>query len=137
MWCSCASSSSRSISPERGTEPWASSGLTGSPSKSSITVGIAAEERAAIGDPPIGHGLLGALIRDANPLRIPDIAADPRSVGFPPHHPPMRSLLGAPIAGRGRVFGNIYLTDKRGVEAFDDEDQRVLVILATQAAVAV
>jgi len=102
-----------------------------------ITVGITAEERAAIGDPPIGHGLLGALIRDAHPLRIPDIAADARSVGFPPHHPPMRSLLGAPIAGRGRVFGNIYLTDKRGVDAFDDEDERVLVILATQAAVAV
>jgi len=102
-----------------------------------ITVGITAEERAAIGDPPIGHGLLGALIRDTHPLRIPDIAADRRSVGFPPHHPPMRSLLGAPIAGRGKVFGNIYLTDKRGAEAFDDEDERVLVILATQAAVAV
>ncbi|MDP9299336.1 MAG: GAF domain-containing sensor histidine kinase [Actinomycetota bacterium] len=102
-----------------------------------ITVGITPEERAAIGDPPIGHGLLGALIRDAKPLRIPDIAADPRSVGFPPHHPPMRSLLGAPIAGRGRVFGNIYLTDKHGAEAFDEEDERVLVILATQAAVAV
>ena len=102
-----------------------------------ITVGITAEERAAIGDPPIGHGLLGALIRDAAPLRIPDIAADPRSVGFPQHHPPMHSLLGAPIAGRGRIFGNIYLTDKRGAEAFDDEDERVLVILATQAAVAV
>jgi signal transduction histidine kinase len=102
-----------------------------------ITVGITAEDRAAIGDPPIGHGLLGALIRDAHPLRISDIAADPRSVGFPPHHPPMHSLLGAPIAGRGRVFGNIYLTDKRGAEAFDDEDERVLVILATQAAVAV
>ncbi len=102
-----------------------------------ITVGITAEERAAIGDPPIGHGLLGALIRDAHPLRIPDITADSRSVGFPPHHPPMRSLLGAPIAGRGRVFGNIYLTDKRGSEAFADEDERVLVILATQAAVAV
>jgi signal transduction histidine kinase len=102
-----------------------------------ITVGITTEERAAIGDPPTGHGLLGALIRDAHPLRIPDIAADPRSVGFPPHHPPMHSLLGAPIAGRGRVFGNIYLTDKRRAEAFDGEDERVLVILATQAAVAV
>jgi signal transduction histidine kinase len=100
-------------------------------------VGITPEERAALGDPPTGHGLLGALIREGRPLRIPDISADPRSVGFPPNHPPMTSLLGAPVTGRGRVFGNIYLTDKRGAEAFDDEDERVLVVLATQAAIAV
>ncbi|MCD6021806.1 MAG: sensor signal transduction histidine kinase [Actinomycetia bacterium] len=102
-----------------------------------ITVGITPEERAALGDPPTGHGLLGALITEARPLRIPDISADHRSVGFPPNHPPMKSLLGAPIAGRGRVFGNIYLTDKEGAETFDDEDERVLVVLATQAAIAV
>ena len=102
-----------------------------------IVVGITDEQRAALGDPPTGHGLLGALIRDAKPLRIPDISADPRSVGFPPHHPPMTSLLGAPIAGRGRVFGNIYLTDKQDADAFDEEDERVLIVLATQAAVAV
>ncbi len=102
-----------------------------------ITVGITDEERAALGDPPIGHGLLGALIRDARPIRIPDIAADPRSVGFPPHHPPMRSLLGVPIAGRGKTFGNVYLTDKQGAEAFDEEDERVLLVLAAQAAIAV
>ena len=102
-----------------------------------ITVGITAEQRAALGDPPTGHGLLGALIRDAVPLRIPDIGADPRSVGFPPNHPPMTSLLGAPILGRGRVFGNIYLTDKQETDAFDEDDERVLVVLAAQAAVAV
>ena len=102
-----------------------------------VTVGVTDEERAAIGDPPVGHGLLGALITEARPMRLPDIAADPRSVGFPPNHPPMRSLLGAPVAGRGRVFGNIYLTEKQGAEAFDDEDERVLLVLATQAAVAV
>jgi signal transduction histidine kinase len=102
-----------------------------------ITVGITAEERAALGDPPTGHGLLGALIREARPLRIPDIGADPRSVGFPPNHPPMKSLLGAPVTGRGEVFGNIYLTDKQDADAFDEEDERVLVVLATQAAVAV
>jgi signal transduction histidine kinase len=102
-----------------------------------ITVGITVEERAALGDPPTGHGLLGALIREARPLRVPDIGADPRSVGFPPNHPPMKSLLGAPITGRGKVFGNIYLTDKHDADAFDDEDERVLVVLATQAAVAV
>jgi signal transduction histidine kinase len=102
-----------------------------------VTVGITADERAALGDPPTGHGLLGALIREAHPLRIPDISADPRSVGFPPNHPPMTSLLGAPVTGRGRVFGNIYLTDKQDADAFDEEDERVLVVLATQAAVAV
>jgi signal transduction histidine kinase len=102
-----------------------------------ITVGITAEQRTALGDPPTGHGLLGALIREARPLRIPDIGADSRSVGFPPNHPPMKSLLGAPITGRGKVFGNIYLTDKQDAEAFDEEDERVLVVLATQAAVAV
>ena len=102
-----------------------------------ITVGITPQERAALGDPPVGHGLLGALIHEAEPLRIPDIGADPRSVGFPPNHPPMTSLLGVRISGRGTVFGNIYLTDKQGAEMFDEEDERVLVVLATQAAVAV
>lgn len=102
-----------------------------------VTVGITPEERAAIGPPPTGHGLLGALITDARPMRIPNISADPRSVGFPPHHPPMTSLLGAPVTGRGTVFGNIYLTDKQTADAFDEEDERVLVVLATQAAIAV
>jgi len=102
-----------------------------------ITVGITPEQRAALGDPPTGHGLLGALTREERPLRIPDISADPRSVGFPPNHPPMTSLLGARIIGRGTVFGNIYLTDKQGPEMFDEEDERVLVVLATQAAIAV
>ena len=102
-----------------------------------ITVGITAEERTALGEPPRGHGLLGALIRDARPLRIPEISSDARSVGFPPNHPKMTSLLGAPIAGRGRVFGNVYLTDKQSADAFDEEDERVLLVLATQAAIAV
>ena len=102
-----------------------------------VTVGVTDEERAAIGDPPVGHGLLGVIITEARPMRLPDISADPRSVGFPLNHPPMRSLLGAPVAGRGRVFGNIYLTEKQGADAFDDEDERVLLVLATQAAVAV
>jgi signal transduction histidine kinase len=102
-----------------------------------ITVGITPEQRSALGDPPTGHGLLGALTREERPLRIADIGSDPRSVGFPPNHPPMTSLLGARIIGRGTVFGNIYLTDKQGAEMFDEEDERVLVVLATQAAIAV
>lgn len=102
-----------------------------------ITEGVTSQERAAIGDPPAGHGLLGLLITEGRPLRIDDITADPRSVGFPPNHPPMHTLLGAPVMARGRIFGNIYLTDKRGALAFTEEDQRALEVLATQAGVAV
>ncbi|HEY7659289.1 MAG TPA: GAF domain-containing sensor histidine kinase [Actinomycetota bacterium] len=102
-----------------------------------LTVGITPEERAAIGDPPQGHGILGLLITDPRPLRLDDIEADPRSVGFPPNHPVMRTLLGLPVMARGRVFGNVYLTEKRDGAAFDDEDQRALEVLAAQAAVAI
>ena len=77
-----------------------------------ITVGITPQERAALGDPPVGHGLLGALIHEAEPLRIPDIGADPRSVGFPANHPPMRSFLGVPIRTRDHAFGNLYQIGK-------------------------
>ncbi len=102
-----------------------------------ITVGVTPEERAAIGDPPVGHGVLGLLIEEVGPLRLPDIGADPRSVGFPPNHPPMRSFLGAPVVARGRVFGNIYLTEKRDAPEFTEEDEAALIVLATQAGVAV
>ncbi|HXF72228.1 MAG TPA: GAF domain-containing protein, partial [Actinomycetota bacterium] len=102
-----------------------------------ITTGITEEERARIGDPPVGRGILGALIRERKVLRIDDLSKDPRSVGFPPNHPVMRSFLGAPVMARGRVFGNIYLTEKRGAPAFTEEDERALEVLATQAGVAV
>jgi len=102
-----------------------------------ITVGVTAEERAAIGDPPVGHGVLGVLIDEAGPLRLPDIGNDPRSVGFPANHPPMRSFLGAPVVARGRVFGNIYLTEKKGAPEFSESDQDALVVLAAQAGIAI
>ena len=102
-----------------------------------ITVGITDEQRHRIGDLPVGRGLLGLLIQDARPVRIANIAEDPNSVGFPPNHPPMRSFLGAPVKARGRVFGNLYLTEKQGAAEFDEEDERALVVLATQAGVAV
>ncbi|MGZ6545751.1 MAG: GAF domain-containing sensor histidine kinase [Actinomycetota bacterium] len=102
-----------------------------------ITEGVTPEERAAIGDLPTGHGMLGLLITEAHPMRIDDISADPRSVGFPPNHPPMHSLLGAPIRGRGKVFGNIYVTEKQGAGAFSEPDERALAVLATQAGVAI
>jgi signal transduction histidine kinase len=102
-----------------------------------ITTGVSDAERAAIGHIPVGRGILGVLIDDARPLRLADIAGDPRSVGFPPNHPPMRSFLGAPVTARGQVFGNIYLTEKQGAAEFDDDDERAVVVLASQAGVAI
>jgi len=102
-----------------------------------ITVGVTAEQRAAIGDPPTGGGILGVLIHDAHPLRLDDLSQDPRSVGFPPNHPPMRSFLGAPVKARGTVFGNLYLTEKQGADAFDADDEAAIEVLATQAGVAI
>ncbi|MEX2031770.1 MAG: GAF domain-containing sensor histidine kinase [Dehalococcoidia bacterium] len=102
-----------------------------------IAHGIDAETHAAIGDLPRGRGILGVLIRDAAPLRLHDLAEDPRSVGFPPNHPPMRTFLGVPILLRGVAYGNLYLTEKDGEEDFTDEDQEVVAVLAGQAAVAI
>jgi signal transduction histidine kinase len=102
-----------------------------------ITTGVTEGERRAIGHPPIGRGILGALIVEGHPLRITEIARDPRSVGFPPNHPPMHSFLGAPVKARGKIFGNIYLTEKQGADRFDEHDEAALVVLAAQAGVAV
>jgi signal transduction histidine kinase len=102
-----------------------------------ITTGISDADRERIGDPPTGHGILGLLIERQQPIRLPDLTADPRSYGFPPNHPPMRSFLGAPVRALGLVFGNIYLTDKQGADAFSDDDEAALVVLATQAGVAI
>jgi len=102
-----------------------------------ITTGVTAEERAAIGHIPVGRGILGVLIDDARPLRLHDLAEDNRSVGFPPNHPPMRSFLGVPVTARGRVYGNLYLTEKDGGRDFDADDERALTLLAAQAGVAI
>jgi signal transduction histidine kinase len=102
-----------------------------------ITRGVTDEERAAIGHLPVGHGILGLLIQERRPMRIPEISADPRSAGFPPNHPPMHSFLGAPVTALGQIFGNIYLTEKQGAPEFTDDDEAALVVLATQAGVAI
>jgi signal transduction histidine kinase len=101
-----------------------------------VTVGVSPKERAAIGDPPVGRGILGALITDPRPLRLTDLADDARSAGFPPSHPPMRSFLGVPVVAGEAVFGNLYLTDK-AAGAFTAEDERLIVTLAAHAGVAV
>jgi signal transduction histidine kinase len=102
-----------------------------------VTFGMDEETQTAIGDPPHGRGILGVLIRDAVPLRLHDIGQDPRSVGFPPGHPPMSTFLGVPILLRGVAFGNLYLTEKEGAGDFTEEDEEVALLLASQAAVAV
>jgi signal transduction histidine kinase len=102
-----------------------------------VTHGVDDDLRAAIGDPPHGRGILGALITDARPLRLHAIAPDPRSVGFPPNHPPMSTFLGVPVLLRGVAYGNLYLTEKAGGADFTDADQELVELLAAQAAVAI
>ncbi|GGX88562.1 sensor histidine kinase [Streptomyces minutiscleroticus] len=102
-----------------------------------LTVGLDDEQRARIGDLPSGHGILGELIRHPEPLRLSELSEHPASYGVPQHHPPMHSFLGVPIRVRDRVFGNLYLTEKRGAAEFDAEDEAVLSTLAVAAGVAV
>lgn len=102
-----------------------------------FTAGIDEETRSAIGDVPSGRGILGVLIREARPLRLRDIAEDPRSVGFPRNHPPMRSFLGVPIVLRGVAYGNLYLTEKADGAEFSAADEELTQLLAAQAAVAI
>jgi signal transduction histidine kinase len=101
-----------------------------------IHVGISDELAARMGRLPEGKGVLGQLITEPHPLRIPDLREHPSSVGFPPHHPPMRSFLGVPVLVRGRVFGNLYMTEKQHGE-FTLEDEAVLTALAGAAGIAI
>jgi signal transduction histidine kinase len=101
------------------------------------TVGVTEGEIARIGNYPEGHGILGELIRHPEPLRLSKISEHPASYGFPPHHPPMNTFLGVPIRVRGQVFGNLYLTEKRGGAQFDEDDESVLATLAVAAGVAI
>ena len=102
-----------------------------------VTTGIDAETTRTIGDLPRGRGVLGVLISEAAPLRLHDLGQDPRSVGFPAGHPPMRTFLGVPILLRGVAYGNLYLTEKADGEDFTEEDQEVVTLLAAQAGVAI
>ncbi|MFJ6934410.1 GAF domain-containing protein [Streptomyces sp. NPDC101132] len=102
-----------------------------------LPVGISDGLRAQIGDLPSGHGILGELIRHPEPLRLSELSEHPASYGFPAHHPPMHSFLGVPIRVREDVFGNLYLTEKRGGADFDEEDEAVLSTLAVAAGIAI
>ncbi len=112
-----------------------------------ITSGISEAKRAEMGKPPQGFGLLGMLIREARPIRVRNIGEHPRSYGFPPNHPPMTTLMGVPIISKGKVIGDIYLTDKQSSHnkpgkpskpiPFTQMDQEILQMFATQAAIAI
>ncbi|MDW5330410.1 GAF domain-containing protein [Plantactinospora sp. KLBMP9567] len=100
-----------------------------------ITHGIDARTRARIGDLPHGRGVLGLLIAEPRPVRMPDITQHPQSYGFPPNHPPMHSFLGVPVRIRDQVFGNLYLAEKQGATEFTDDDEEIVVALAAAAGV--
>jgi signal transduction histidine kinase len=103
-----------------------------------LTCGVGDEVARRIGRPPDGHqGLLGALIHDPVVMRLADLTEDPRSCGFPPGHPPMRSFLGVPIRVHGEIFGNLYLAEKRDGAEFTDDDVHMVRVLATEAGIAI
>ncbi|UQI48746.1 GAF domain-containing protein [Streptomyces sp. HU2014] len=102
-----------------------------------LTVGMSEELEARIGRTPCGRGILGELIRNPVPLRLTDLSRHPHSYGFPSNHPPMRTFLGVPVRVRDEVFGNLYLTEKRGGAAFDEDDEAVLTTLSIAAGVAI
>ncbi|MBF8261972.1 MAG: putative Histidine kinase, partial [candidate division NC10 bacterium] len=101
-----------------------------------ITAGIDEKTKRAIGPLPVGKGILGVLVHEARPLRLKDLMKDARAHGFPPNHPPMRSFLGVPVVSKGKVLGNLYLTEKQGAEEFGERDKALAVTLAAQAAIA-
>ena len=101
-----------------------------------LTSGVDAETHRAIGDLPRGRGVLGVLIDDPRPLRLPDVGAHPRSYGFPAGHPEMGSFLGVPIVIRGEAWGNLYLTEKPD-EEFGEADEEIIVVLSDWAAIAI
>ncbi|MGH3648547.1 MAG: GAF domain-containing protein [Micromonosporaceae bacterium] len=101
------------------------------------TQGLTAEQRRRIGDLPRGHGILGLLIEEPNPIRLPDLSKHPQSYGFPSNHPPMHSFLGVPVRIREQVFGNLYLTETLGAPNFTDDDEEITMALAAAAGVAI
>lgn len=98
-----------------------------------VTTGLSDQERQRIGDLPRGHGILGLLIDEPEPIRLHAISDHPKSSGFPAHHPPMTTFLGVPVRIRGTVFGNLYLTEKSGGGDFTPEDEQLVEALARAA----
>jgi signal transduction histidine kinase len=112
-------------------------GPDGKSLESFTTYGIDPELEGTIGLPPRGHGILGLVIREAQPIRLADLTKHSDSFGFPPNHPPMRSFLGVPILGGRGIFGNLYVTEKIAGDEFTEEDQDIAILLAAKTAAAV
>ena len=102
-----------------------------------VTHGIEESTHAMIGSLPTGHGILGLLIKHPHAIRLHDLTEDPRSVGFPAHHPEMRTFLGVPVMLRGTNYGNLYLSEKVDGSDFSEEDEELVTLLAGQAAIAI
>jgi two-component system, NarL family, sensor histidine kinase DevS len=102
-----------------------------------VTSGVDDRTRRLLGQPPHGDGLLGMIVREQRPVRVANIGAHPESAGFPPHHPPMTTLLGVPVTIRGRSVGRLYLTDKDGGAEFTAFDERLVTAFAHHAAIAI
>lgn len=102
-----------------------------------ITTGLAPEEEARISHRPRGLGLLGLISREGKSLRLRDLRAHPRSAGFPPHHPEMTSFLGVPVVHKGKLLGNLYLTNKQSADEFTADDQRLIELLASHAGISI
>lgn len=103
-----------------------------------VTFGVSAQLARKIGHRPDGkRGLLGALISHPDTVRLSDLTKDPRSAGFPAHHPPMKTFLGVPIRVQGEIFGNLYLAEKNGGGEFNDYDVHMVRVLATEAGIAI
>ncbi|MCZ4077250.1 GAF domain-containing protein [Rhodococcus sp. H36-A4] len=102
-----------------------------------INFGMDEDTRARIGPLPTGRGVLGLLIDQPEVLRLRDLTSHPDSVGFPPHHPPMKTFLGVPIRIRNEIYGNLYLTEKKDGKSFTDDDEVVIQALASAAGIAI
>ncbi|MCC7361572.1 MAG: GAF domain-containing sensor histidine kinase [Anaerolineales bacterium] len=102
-----------------------------------VTMGMTPEAEARVGHRPRGHGILGIILREGQSLRLKELRNHPRSVGFPPNHPPMKSFLGVPITRKGARLGNLYLTDKRDADEFSADDQHLIEMLAVHAGAAI
>ena len=102
-----------------------------------IPVGMTEEEVGQMAHPPVGKGMIGAIMEARATIRVPKISTDPRAYGFPPNHPPMQSFLGVPILLGESLLGVIYLTEKENFPEFTEDDERVIETLAAYAAVAI
>ncbi|MEK7807056.1 MAG: GAF domain-containing protein, partial [Chloroflexota bacterium] len=102
-----------------------------------VTSGISQRGRERIGRIPEGKGVLGVVLKEGKPLRLADLTQHPASVGIPPYHPKMKSFLGVPIIFKGRVLGDLYLTNKIGAEEFSQDDETLVTLFAAQAAVVI